>query len=191
MYDSWTDTPAVDGAVLIGDAAGFSNPLIGQGSVVAMRDVRRVSDATAGDDDWSAAAFAPYTAERAERMRRLRFCVETFTDAHMPLGPRHDRGAPPPHAAADGRRRDLFMAERDCVRRPRLVPRPRSSPRCASASCRRRRDRRTPHAAADRDDDGSQPALPRAGAGRHGRRARTPATSTPSTSSRTRSTASG
>jgi len=85
MIDSWTDTPAVEGAVLVGDAAGFSNPLIGQGLSVAMRDLRLVSDALLATDDWSVSAFDAYAAERKERMFRLRVSVEQFTDTHIPL----------------------------------------------------------------------------------------------------------
>lgn len=85
MIDSWTDTPAAEGIVLIGDAAGFSNPLIGQGLSVSMRDVRGVSEALLATDDWSGAVFDAYAAERKERMFRLRVCVEQFTDTHIPL----------------------------------------------------------------------------------------------------------
>jgi 2-polyprenyl-6-methoxyphenol hydroxylase-like FAD-dependent oxidoreductase len=73
--------------VLIGDAAGYSNPLIGQGLSVSMRDVRVLSEALTTTDDWSLPTFEPFTAERNERMRRLRHTVEVFTDAHIPLGP--------------------------------------------------------------------------------------------------------
>jgi 2-polyprenyl-6-methoxyphenol hydroxylase-like FAD-dependent oxidoreductase len=69
--DSWTDEPFVEGVVLVGDAAGFSNPLIGQGLSIAMRDARTVRDVLRGDD-WSPAAFGEYATERLERMRRLR-----------------------------------------------------------------------------------------------------------------------
>ncbi len=73
MNDTWVDRPAVDGVVLIGDAAGHSDPLIGQGLSIAMRDSRLVSEALLAGDDWSPDAFAGYIEERAERMRRLRY----------------------------------------------------------------------------------------------------------------------
>ena len=41
MTDSWTSIPATDGVVLLGDAAGWSNPVIGQGLAVALRDAHR------------------------------------------------------------------------------------------------------------------------------------------------------
>jgi 2-polyprenyl-6-methoxyphenol hydroxylase-like FAD-dependent oxidoreductase len=74
--DTWIDRPFGDGAVLIADAAGYSNPIIGQGLSIAMRDARTVRDVLRGDD-WSPAAFEEYAVERRERMRRLRFCANT------------------------------------------------------------------------------------------------------------------
>jgi 2-polyprenyl-6-methoxyphenol hydroxylase-like FAD-dependent oxidoreductase len=72
MTDTWTDDVAVDGVVLVGDAAGWSDPIIGQGMSVAFRDVHMVTDAMTSGSDWSADAFGPYAEERRERMRRLR-----------------------------------------------------------------------------------------------------------------------
>ncbi|MFI4973327.1 MAG: FAD-dependent oxidoreductase [Caulobacterales bacterium] len=71
--DSWTDEPFAEGAVLIGDAAGWNDPIIGQGLSITYRDVRIVSDLLLGSADWGRALFAPYAEERRERMRRLRF----------------------------------------------------------------------------------------------------------------------
>ena len=51
--DSWTDRPFADGVVLVGDAAGWSDPIIGQGLGVALQDVRLVTEALAGED-WTA-----------------------------------------------------------------------------------------------------------------------------------------
>lgn len=73
MTDTWTDVVAGDGVVLIGDAAGWSDPIIGQGMSVTFRDVHMVTDVLRAGPDWSVAAFTPYAAERAERMRRLRY----------------------------------------------------------------------------------------------------------------------
>jgi 2-polyprenyl-6-methoxyphenol hydroxylase-like FAD-dependent oxidoreductase len=71
--DAWTDEPYAEGCVLIGDAAGWNDPIIGQGLSITYRDVRIVRDILLASDDWSTAAFAPYAEERCERMRRLRF----------------------------------------------------------------------------------------------------------------------
>ncbi len=42
IHDAWTDVPHVPGAVLVGDAAGYSNPLCAPGLSICMRDVRQV-----------------------------------------------------------------------------------------------------------------------------------------------------
>ncbi len=73
MTDTWTDEVAADGVVLIGDSAGWSDPVIGQGMSVTFRDVHLTTDAITATDDWSTAAFAAYGDERRERMRRLRY----------------------------------------------------------------------------------------------------------------------
>ncbi|HSZ50464.1 MAG TPA: NAD(P)/FAD-dependent oxidoreductase [Caulobacteraceae bacterium] len=70
------ETPFTEGAVLIGDAAGWTDPLSGCGLSSAYRDTRAVSEILLTSGDWSAAAFAPYAAERNERLRRLRFITE-------------------------------------------------------------------------------------------------------------------
>ena len=77
--DSWMDRPYVEGVVLIGDAAGWSDPIIGQGLSVALRDARHVVDVLAGDD-WTPDTFEPYAHERAERMRRLRIAGHVTTE---------------------------------------------------------------------------------------------------------------
>jgi 2-polyprenyl-6-methoxyphenol hydroxylase-like FAD-dependent oxidoreductase len=74
--DAWTDEPFSEGVALIGDAAGWNDPIIGQGLSITYRDVRIVSEILRESDDWSPAAFAPYAEERAERMRRLRFSAQ-------------------------------------------------------------------------------------------------------------------
>lgn len=74
--DTWIDRPFGPGAVLIADAAGYSNPIIGQGLSIAMRDARSVRDVLRGSD-WSETAFDDYAKERKERMRRLRFIANT------------------------------------------------------------------------------------------------------------------
>ena len=73
MTDTWTDQVAVDGVVLVGDAAGWSDPIIGQGMSVCFRDARMVTDLMIAGPSWTADAFEPYRRERQERMRRLRF----------------------------------------------------------------------------------------------------------------------
>jgi 2-polyprenyl-6-methoxyphenol hydroxylase-like FAD-dependent oxidoreductase len=85
--DTWVDEPVADGVVLIGDAAGWNDPITGQGLSITLRDVRIVSDVLRSSDDWSAAAFAPYVEERRERMRRLRFGARLQSAIYNEFGP--------------------------------------------------------------------------------------------------------
>lgn len=75
MTDSWTDSPLLPGVALIGDAAGWSNPVTGQGLAVALCDARVLTDLLLASDDWSLTGLGPYALERAERMARLRFAT--------------------------------------------------------------------------------------------------------------------
>ncbi|MDG2304126.1 MAG: FAD-dependent monooxygenase [Candidatus Binatia bacterium] len=71
--DSWLEGPPyVPGAVLMGDAAGYNDPINGQGVSVTMRDARILGELLLEDHDWRSEVFAPYAEERRERMRRLR-----------------------------------------------------------------------------------------------------------------------
>jgi 2-polyprenyl-6-methoxyphenol hydroxylase-like FAD-dependent oxidoreductase len=103
VHDTWTDQPMTDGLALIGDAAGYSDPHIGQGLSVALRDVRILSELLLASDDWSPAALRPYADERAERMRRLRFCSALATALRGEFG----------HEARErrSRARDLMQAQ--------------------------------------------------------------------------------
>jgi 2-polyprenyl-6-methoxyphenol hydroxylase-like FAD-dependent oxidoreductase len=71
--ETWCDRPFGDGSVLVGDAAGHSNPIIGQGLSIAMRDARSIRDAVRGGE-WR--DFSEYGAERVERMRRIRLAAD-------------------------------------------------------------------------------------------------------------------
>jgi 2-polyprenyl-6-methoxyphenol hydroxylase-like FAD-dependent oxidoreductase len=74
-FDTWTDCPFVPGVVLVGDAAGYNDPITGQGLSITLRDVRIVRDLLLESADWSADVLEPYAEERADRMRRLRLCA--------------------------------------------------------------------------------------------------------------------
>jgi 2-polyprenyl-6-methoxyphenol hydroxylase-like FAD-dependent oxidoreductase len=78
--DTWTDTPFADGVVLIGDAAGHNDPIIGQGLSIALRDARVVRDLIL-DGARQSAAFVPYGEERAPRMERVRFIADVLAVA--------------------------------------------------------------------------------------------------------------
>src|SRR4029079_14229770 len=75
-----------EGVVLVGDAAGWNDPIIGLGLSITYRDVRIVSDILKASDDWSPKAFAPYAEERAERMRRLRIDGQRQSAIDMEFG---------------------------------------------------------------------------------------------------------
>lgn len=87
MNDSWCDRIAVEGGVLVGDAAGWNDPIIGQGVSIALRDARMVSDILLDENDWSPSAFDEYVRERAERLRRLRIDARLTTALQCTFGP--------------------------------------------------------------------------------------------------------
>ena len=66
--DSRVSRPLLDGVVLIGDAAGYENPLQGQGLSMAMHDVRDVSEALLSAEP-SEVDFEEYAERRAIRKR--------------------------------------------------------------------------------------------------------------------------
>jgi menaquinone-9 beta-reductase len=78
--DTWTDAPFADGVVLIGDAAGHNDPIIGQWLSIALRDARIVRDVIL-DGARQSAAFVPYGEERASRMERVRFIADVLAVA--------------------------------------------------------------------------------------------------------------
>jgi menaquinone-9 beta-reductase len=100
--DTWTDQPFAEGVVLIGDAAGYNNPLIGQGLALALRDVRTVSEQLLSSQISDVGAFRAYGTERAERLRRMRCVAQLYATVSTTFGP-------------EGRRlrRDLHERQRD------------------------------------------------------------------------------
>lgn len=83
--DHWVEEPIAPGIVLIGDAAGHNDPIIGQGLSIALRDVRLVSEAILGSG-WDHSSFRPYAEERLERMRRLRILARFVTTLRAEFG---------------------------------------------------------------------------------------------------------
>lgn len=77
------EKPYCAGAVLIGDAAGFTDPILGQGLSVTLRDARMVRDVLLAGDDWGPTAFETYGRTRHEGTRRIgqatRFAARLFT----------------------------------------------------------------------------------------------------------------
>ena len=65
--DTRATTPVAPGVVLIGDAAGYENPLLGQGLSMALRDVRDVADALTTAGAWNERVFDEYVVGRRRR----------------------------------------------------------------------------------------------------------------------------
>jgi 2-polyprenyl-6-methoxyphenol hydroxylase-like FAD-dependent oxidoreductase len=86
--ETGTETAAVEGGVLVGDAGGWSDPIIGCGLASAYRDARMVRDVLLASGDWSPGAFAAFDEERAERRRRLRYISDLETELHCDFGER-------------------------------------------------------------------------------------------------------
>lgn len=66
----WVDHPYRDGVVLIGDAAGATDPVWGEGLSRTLRDVRLLRDRLVATDDWHRAAAA-YAADHADFFGRM------------------------------------------------------------------------------------------------------------------------
>ena len=79
MNDAWVDDPVVPGVALVGDAAGWSNPVTAQGLAISLRDARMLAEALLDGPDWTPDGLAGYAQERAVRMARLRF-ASALTD---------------------------------------------------------------------------------------------------------------
>jgi 2-polyprenyl-6-methoxyphenol hydroxylase-like FAD-dependent oxidoreductase len=89
--DTWTDRPYAPGVVLVGDAAGYNDPIIGQGLSITSRDTRLVTEAILSSDDWAPELFEPYAVERLERMRRLKLSAQVYAVAVGAQGAGRDR----------------------------------------------------------------------------------------------------
>jgi 2-polyprenyl-6-methoxyphenol hydroxylase-like FAD-dependent oxidoreductase len=84
--DHWIEEPTAPGVVLIGDAAGHNDPVIGQGASLALRDVRVLHELLRAGD-WRQAALRPYVEERLERMRRVRITARFAAKLRVEFGP--------------------------------------------------------------------------------------------------------
>lgn len=84
--ETWTDRPAAGAVVLIGDAAGQSDPSVGCGLSSAMRDARSVRDLILAGAS-SAADFVEHGRRRAEDLRRLRLIAEVVVGTAVSPGP--------------------------------------------------------------------------------------------------------
>jgi len=105
--DTWTSHPFAEGVVLLGDAAGHTNPLIGQGLALALRDVRALAESLLEQPRWDTTLLADYGLQRAERLRRARFLGQLHAAAWVAFG-----------AEARERRRHI---EQRCQQHPELL----------------------------------------------------------------------
>jgi 2-polyprenyl-6-methoxyphenol hydroxylase-like FAD-dependent oxidoreductase len=85
--DTWVDVPFVEGVVLVGDAAGYNDPLIGQGLSLALRDTKVVSEILLAAERWSPECLQPYAEERRRRLRRVRFTAALMAELYATFGP--------------------------------------------------------------------------------------------------------
>jgi len=82
----WVERPYRDGVVLVGDAAGASDPSWGSGLSRTLRDVRLLRDALIADQDWPHAAEA-YAEQHDEFWARLRDAERLSAASLMSVGP--------------------------------------------------------------------------------------------------------
>jgi len=85
--DTWTDTPFVEGVVLMGDAGGYSGPIIGQGLSLALRDVRLLSEILLEDAEWAPTRLKGYGERRSEGLRRMRIVAALRAVLSAQFGP--------------------------------------------------------------------------------------------------------
>ncbi|MGA2410096.1 MAG: FAD-dependent monooxygenase [Candidatus Binataceae bacterium] len=77
--DNWIDHPYANGIVLIGDAAGATDPNWGQGLALTLRDARVLRDMLLANDDWDRAAHA-YAAEHDRYFKRIHDYEDVLTE---------------------------------------------------------------------------------------------------------------
>ena len=83
--DSWIPEPHGNGLVLIGDAAGMSDPTWGMGMALLFRDARVLSEALASFDDWST-AVAHYATARIDYFERVLTAEDWLSDLMLSPG---------------------------------------------------------------------------------------------------------
>ena len=81
----WFDNPVSGNCVLVGDAAGTTDPVWGNGLSRTLRDVRLLRDRLLNDPDWPAAAHA-YAADHDDFYHRLRRAEQLNTTLSFSMG---------------------------------------------------------------------------------------------------------
>ncbi len=74
--DARAERTSVEGVVLVGDAAGYENPLQGLGLSFALRDVRELSDLLLATPDWSVEVLERFGAGRSGLRRLSKLATE-------------------------------------------------------------------------------------------------------------------
>jgi menaquinone-9 beta-reductase len=103
--DSWVEHPYKNGVALVGDAAAASDPAWGQGTALAVRDVRILCDQLCSHDDWDRGGHA-YAAEHDRHYGAIHTVTEWLTDMFYAGGEEADetRRRALPVIASDGTR---------------------------------------------------------------------------------------
>jgi 2-polyprenyl-6-methoxyphenol hydroxylase-like FAD-dependent oxidoreductase len=86
---SWVDHPYRDGVALLGDTATSSDPTLGQGLSLTLRDARVLRDHLLSSSDWEAAAHA-YAAEHDAYAGRLHTLNQWYSELYLATGPEAD-----------------------------------------------------------------------------------------------------
>ncbi len=86
---SWVDHPARDGVVLIGDAAGASDPAYGCGLSLTLRDARVLREHLCAEPDWRRAAEL-YAAEHDRYFQAMKRITDWRTEMNYATGPEAD-----------------------------------------------------------------------------------------------------
>jgi 2-polyprenyl-6-methoxyphenol hydroxylase-like FAD-dependent oxidoreductase len=77
--DTWTERPFAPGVVLVGDSAGYNDPIIGQGLSLTMADVRDVSRTVLASTP-GASDFTEYGIARFDRHAKQRLASQTMAE---------------------------------------------------------------------------------------------------------------
>ena len=85
--DTWTEIPYAEGIVLIGDAGGYNDPIIGEGLSLALRDVRLLSEILLQEQEWVPAHLKRYGEQRREGFRRMRVVAAWRAALSAQFGP--------------------------------------------------------------------------------------------------------
>ena len=83
--DTWTDEPFAAGVVLIGDAAGYNDPIVGQGLSLTMADVRDVAHVVLNGGR-SPDDFGEYGRRRSDRHAKQRLSAQTMAEMLCAFG---------------------------------------------------------------------------------------------------------